>query len=426
MNNGRSKWLLLAVLSCITIINYVDRQTVSILYSSMNKELRFPETTYSTLVTLFLIAYTAMYTIGGWLVDRIGAKLGLALALAWWSVATALTSLVRSAGALEICRVLLAIGQPIVFSAGVKVCAEFFPSRQRAMATGIFSAGSGLGALISTPVLAAIALRWGWRTSMIVPALIGLFLVPLWLITYNRTTKQPDVLPTEATTIGWGEIIRLRRAWALILPRAVGDPLWYFCLFWIPEYLQQARHMDLKQIALLGWLPFFFADIGSILGGSISDMLIRQGTGQVRSRIIVLVCIAAVSPAGCLIGLVPSLGMAITLMGLVAFVSQCWTTTTTALATDIFPKSSVGAIVGMMGTAGGIGGAAFAQIIGSTVHHHGFAPAFVFAALLTPIAVILLLTLLRGQRTIERRSDRHDQCMSQRRHIGTARLERME
>jgi ACS family hexuronate transporter-like MFS transporter len=379
MNSGRSKWLLLAVLSCITIINYVDRQTVSILYSSMNKELLFPEGTYSTLVTLFLIAYTAMYTIGGWLVDRIGAKLGLALALAWWSVATALTSLVHSAGALEICRILLAIGQPIVFSAGVKACAEFFPSRQRALATGIFSAGSGLGALISTPALAAIALRWGWRIS-------------------------PDVLATEAPTIGWGEIVRLRQAWALILPRAVGDPLWYFCLFWIPEYLQQARHMDLKQIALLGWLPFFFADIGSILGGSISDMLIRNGGGQVRSRIIVLVCIAAVSPAGILIGLVPSLGIAIALMGLVAFISQCWTTTTTALATDIFPKSSVGAIVGMMGTAGGMGGAAFAQIIGPTVDHLGFAPAFAFAALLTPIAVILLLTLLPGQRTTGRRS----------------------
>jgi ACS family hexuronate transporter-like MFS transporter len=192
-------------------------------------------------------------------------------------------------------------------------------------------------------------------------------------------------------------LIRQRRTWALILPRAIGDPLWYFCLFWIPEYLQQARHLDLKQIALFGWLPFLFADLGSILGGSISDTLIRRGGPNIRSRIIVLVCIAAVAPLGSLIGFVSSLGMAIALMGLVAFVSQCWTTTTTALATDIFPKSSVGAIVGMMGTAGGMGGAAFAQVAGSTVHHFGFAPAFVFAALLTPIAVFLLAALLRGQ-----------------------------
>jgi ACS family hexuronate transporter-like MFS transporter len=404
MKSDRTKWILLAVLSCITIINYIDRQTVSILYSSMTKELHFPEQTYTTLVTLFLIAYTAMYAIGGWLVDCIGAKNGLALALAWWSVATALTGLVHSAGSLEACRIMLAIGQPIVFSAGVKACAEFFPSHQRATATGIFSAGSGIGALISTPVLAAMALHWGWRLAMIVPALLGLLLLPLWLVTYNRTTRRPDAHVMQTSKIGWGDLIRQRSTWALILPRAIGDPLWYFCLFWIPEYLQRARHLDLKQIALFGWLPFLFADLGSILGGSISDRLIRRGVGKVRSRIIVLLSIAALAPLGSLVGFIPSLGMAIALMGLVAFVSQCWTTTTTALATDIFPESSVGAIVGMMGTAGGIGGAAFAQVTGSTVHHLGFAPTFVFAALLIPIGVFLLKALLRWQCDIEQAS----------------------
>jgi ACS family hexuronate transporter-like MFS transporter len=398
MSGSKSRWVLLAVLSLITIINYIDRQTVSILYPAMTKELHFPEQTFAMLVTLFLIAYTAMYAVGGWLVDRIGARNGLALALAWWSTATALTSLVHTTSWLEVYRVMLALGQPIVFSAGVKACAEFFPPQERAMATGIFSAGSGVGALVATPILAAITLRAGWRVAIAAPGLLGFLLVPAWTLAYNCTMRQPGALGEEVATRGWCEILRQRSAWALVLPRAIGDPLWYFCLFWIPVYLQQARHLDLKQLALFGWMPFLFADLGSIVGGSISDALIPRVGAPVRARIIVLLCIGAVAPLGALIGFVPSLWVSILLMGLVAFVSQCWTITTAALATDIFPISEVGTITGMMGTAGGVGAVAFSQITGATAHFFGFALAFVSAALLMPVAVLLLVLLLRVQR----------------------------
>jgi len=400
MSGERSRWVLLAVLSCITIINYIDRQTVSILYPAITKQLHLPEQTYTTLVTLFLVSYTAMYVVGGWLVDRIGARNGLALALAWWSGATALTALAHTAEWLEVCRVMLALGQPIVFSAGVKACAEFFAPEQRALATGIFSAGSGVGALVATPILATIALRAGWRIAMVGPAAVGLLLVPAWIVAYNRTPRQPRAPGEEIAPLRWSEIARHRNAWAVVLPRAIGDPLWYFCLFWIPVYLQQARHLDLKEIALFGWMPFLFADLGSVVGGSISDALVRRGRPPVRARVTVLVCIGVVAPLGALIGFVPSLWMSILLMGLIAFISQCWTITTTTLATDLFPRSSVGAVAGMMGTAGGLGGAVFSQLIGTTVHRFGFTPAFVLAALLMPIAVLLLMALLRTQRVI--------------------------
>ena len=399
MSSGRSRWVMLAVLSCITIVNYIDRQTISILYPSITKDLHLPESTYATLVTLFLVAYTTMYVFGGWLVDRIGARNGLALALAWWSMATALISLAHTASSLEVFRVMLGLGQPIVFSAGVKACAEFFPPKERALATGIFSAGSGVGALVSTPILAAIALRDGWRIAIATPGLAGFLLVPAWIFAYNRAVRQPQASGQPVVSIRFREMIRQRNTWGLVLPRAIGDSLWYFCLFWIPLYLQQSRHLDLKQIALFGWMPFLFADLGSIAGGSISDGLIRRGRQPVHARIIVLVCIGVVSPLGALIGFVPSIWVSILLMGLIAFVSQCWTITTTALATDIFPRSSVGAIAGMMGTAGGLGAVAFSQIIGTTVHLFGFAPAFVFAALLMPAAVSLLMMILRPRRT---------------------------
>jgi MFS transporter, ACS family, hexuronate transporter len=392
----RCRWVLLTVLSCITIINYIDRQAVSILYPAITQELHLPAQTYTLLVTYFLIAYTTMYAIGGYLVDRVGTRNGLTIALTWWSVATILTGTAQNAFWLELFRVMLAIGQPMVFSAGIKACAEFFLAHQRALATGIFSAGSGVGALVATPALGAITLYAGWQWAMVTPGLVGLVLAPLWIWAYNRTKKLPlgprQLVPTQS----WWQLLRQRRTWALVLPRAIGDPLWYFCFFWIPVYLQQARHLDLKQLVLVGWMPFMFADLGSVLGGSISDALIRRGLRPVRARLAVLACCAGAAPLGGLIGFVPSIQIAILLLALLAFVSQCWTTTTSALAADIFPGSSMGAIAGMMGTAGGLGAAAFSQMTGTVIVSIGYGSAFVLVALLLPIAAGLLVLLLRA------------------------------
>lgn len=390
-----SRWVLLAVLSCITVINFVDRQSISILYPVIERELHLPPQTYATLVTVFLVAYTPMYAIGGWIVDRIGARNGLALALAWWSGATILTACVHSVGWLVALRVILALGQAMIFPAGVKACAEFFPTQERALATGIFSAGSGVGALLATPSLAAIALHAGWRWAMTIPGFIGVFIVPVWMLVCSFTTKLPDASATTANK-SWGEVFRHRSAWALVLPRIIGDPLWYFCFFWIPVYLQEVRHLDLKAMALIGWLPFLFADLGSIVGGSLSDLLIRRGYRPVRARVAVLIWSAALAPLGTLVGWAPSLWLAILLMGLMAFLSQCWTVTTAALATDIIPQSSVGAVAGMMGTAGGVGAAFCSQFTGAAVRDFGFAPTFVLAALLLPAAVPMLVFLLRA------------------------------
>lgn len=389
------RWVLLAVLSCITIINYVDRQALSILYTAIGRDIYLPEQTYALLVTLFLIAYTAMYTIGGWFVDRFGTRNGLAIALTWWSAATMLTGSARTAMWIEIFRVMLAIGQPIVFSAGVKACAEFFPSRQRALATGIFSAGSGIGALAASPALAGIALHAGWRWAMIVPGFTGTLLVPLWLWAYTRTIKLPSSETDTVAKQSWSALVRRRLTWALIIPRAFGDPLWYFCFFWIPIYLLQGRHLGLRELAFLGWMPFMFADLGSVLGGSLSDWLIRRGRAPVNARLAVIICGAAIAPLGALIGVISSLWIAILLMGLIAFVSQCWTITTAALATDMFPRSDLGMIAGMMGTAGGIGAAIFSQTIGTVIRNRGFATAFVLAAALMPTAALLLISMLR-------------------------------
>ena len=391
------RWLVLAVLTCITILNYIDRQAVTILFQPMSAELHLPEGAYATLVTIFLYAYTGMYAVGGWLVDRLGARNGLALALAWWSLATAATAATKGKVSLEWTRLFLAVAQPLVFPAGVKMCAELFPASERAMATGIFSAGSGVGALIAAPLLAGTALQIGWRNAMLLPAVAGLLLVPCWMAVYREKPQMRAAAKVSAIAT-WGRLLRERSAWALILPRSIGDSLWYFCFFWIPTFLSQSRHLDLKSLAMFGWIPFLFADIGSILGGSLSDALVRRGITPVRARLGVLIAFGIITPLGGFIGAASSLWLVILLLGLLAFASQCWSTNTVALAADLTPTEQVGSLVGLMGTAGGLGGALFSQITGSALRHAGFGITFVFAGLLLPVAISLLLALLPAEK----------------------------
>ena len=283
------RWALLSVLSCVTIINYVDRQALSILYPAISRELHLPAQTYTLLVTLFLVAYTVMYSIGGWLMDRIGTCKGLALALVWWSVATMLTGAAHTTFSLEAFRVMLALGQPLVFWQGSRLARVFLP-QQRALATGIFSAGSGCRGLGGCAYSCDGRITC-WMALGHVPArgpgcvsgsCVDMGLPPhRWL-----PLTETDILPRQP----WSQILRQRRTWALVLPRAIGDPLWYFCLFWIPIYLQQARHLGLRDLALIGWVPLSTCRPGSMIGGSLSDALIRCGRNPVRARLTVIVC----------------------------------------------------------------------------------------------------------------------------------------
>ena len=187
----------------------------------------------------------------------------------------------------------------------------------------------------------------------------------------------------------------------MILPRTIGDPVWYFCFFWIPIYLQEDRHLGLRELAIVGWMPFLAADLGSVFGGSLSDALVRRGRNPVKARLTVIALSAALAPLGALIGLVPSLWLALALMGLVAFISQCWTVSTSALAADVFPSVEVGTIAGMMGTAGSLGAAVFSQYAGTAIRAVGFGPTFVWVSLLMPVAALLLLLLMRRKHISE-------------------------
>ncbi|MCI0389168.1 MAG: MFS transporter [Acidobacteria bacterium] len=394
-----TRWIILGLLFLATVINFIDRQTLSILAPTLRRELSLSESDYANVVTAFLISYTVMYSVAGRLLDRFGVRLGLAACVGWWSLATMLTARAASAFSLATFRFLLGVGEPGIFPGGVKVCGEWFPQRLRAFAIGFFSSGSAVGALLAPPLIAWITLRYGWRMAFLLPGAIGFLWIPLWLLVYQPNhEKIKESAETFEPARSWGQLLRERRVWALVLPRLVSDPVWYLYLFWLPDYLQRARGLSLKEIGLYGWIPFLFADFGAMGGGALSDWLIRRGWRPHRARIALLVTVGCLAPLGALVGFLPTALMAIALTCLIAFLTQCWATNTSALTADTFPGAETGTVAGMMGTAGSLGGILFAQLLGVAIAAFGYSSAFVLGAVMHPLAVVLLLLLFRATR----------------------------
>lgn len=408
MNKGRRRWVILALLFCATTMNYIDRQSLSVLAPILRRELHLTDVSYATIVTAFLIPYAVMYSLGGRLMDRWGARLGLALSFCWWSIATSCTGLARGPFSLGSLRALLGFAEPCVYPAGLKACTEFFQPAQRAMAMGIFSSGSAIGAVVAPPLVAWCTLRWGWQIAFLLIGLLALCWLPIWLLVYPPHPHRAGLFQAELRSgdsrfaLLGRRFFRERAVWALILPRLFSDPVWYFYLFWLPDYLQRFRHLQLQDIALYGWLPFLFADFGNITGGVVSDKLIRRGWSQVRARLTVLVCVACIAPIGALVGWMPTIVAALVVICVVTFLTQCWTTNMSALAADLMPFSALGSVTGMAGTAGSIGGVLFAQLIGLIITFLGYKAAFAAAASLYPLGLISLLMLLkRGKSRLE-------------------------
>ncbi len=398
MTDNRTRWVIAGLLCAATIINYIDRQTLSILSPLLRKEFNLSEYDYSNIVTAFLVSYTVMYSVGGRVMDALGVRLGLVLSLAWWSVATMLTGFARGAVSLGAFRFLLGVGEPCVYPAGVKVCGEWFPPNLRATAAGIFSSGSAIGALLAPPVVAWLTLQFGWRYAFIIPGVMGLLWLPAWWLIY-----RPLAVTTKVAGPRWRDLLRQRTVWGLLLPRLFSDPVWYFYIFWLPDYLQRERHLSLKEIGIYGWIPFLFADLGNVGGGMLSDWLVRRGMTPARARIAVLVGVGCLAPLGALAGIAPTAATAIAVTCLVAFLTQCWATNTATLAADIIPNEAAASVFGLMGTAGSLAGACFAQLLGYVISTFGYPAAFALAALMHPCAATILYFVLRPvrERTVD-------------------------
>ena len=406
------RWIIAGWLTLSTILNLIDRQTLSILAPLLRDKFHLSPQDYANIVSAFLISYAVMYTVGGRFVDWIGERVGMAACILWWSICAMLTSLAQGFWSLGIIRFLLGIGEPGNYPAALRATTRWFPKAERGLPIALFSSGSAVGNIIAPPMIAGLMLLWGWRAAFIIPGALGLIWLVVWLWIYRLPEHLPGISQEELAWIRnensqgvasasasgpqrWGDLLKDRNVLALVLCRLVSDPVWYFYLFWIPEYLTRERGFSLAEIGLYAWIPFVAGAVGGMVGGRASDRLVHAGVSPARARTRVLYISAAIAPLGMLTGKVHTAAMAIALIAVMAFVVYSWFINTAALIPDLFSEKVVGSVLGLMGTAGSAGGVVFTFLVGFLLTHYSYTAVFLLAGSMHLLASLILWSLLR-------------------------------
>lgn len=411
MKIPKLRWILAGMLFLATAINYLDRGALAVVSARIRVEFGMNEQDYSYSLVAFFLAYAIMYAGSGYLVDRLGTRKGFALFISWWSIASMLHAFVRGTWSLAGARFLLGLGEPGNWPAATKAVGEWFPPRQRALGVGIFNAGSSVGAALSSIVIASLTLAFGWRFAFICTGAAGLLWLAVWLVIYeaphrNRWLKpeeyaefKDDVAPpAEARPAGervdaW-KVMRSRRCWPLILARFFTDPVLYFALFWMPEYLQKERGFDLAMVGKYSWVPYVFGGLGYVGGGWLSGYFMRRGWDIGPARKIVMLMGAAVMPAVIFAPYFPAAWMAIGAACCLTLGHALWTANLQALPADLFPGHEVGTCAGFSGMGGAIGGMLANLGTGYVVRHFSYAPIFLLGGLMHPLSMALIQWLL--------------------------------
>jgi ACS family hexuronate transporter-like MFS transporter len=403
------RWKIVWILFLSTAINYINRQTFSLLAPVISAQLHFTHEDLGRIFGSFQVAYAWTWLIGGVLLDLIGTRLGLSLAVIWWSIASIATGFANSVASFSFFRFLLGIGEGFNWPGASKTVAEWFPARERGLAVAIFDSGSSVGAAIAAVTIPLISLALGWRQAFAVSGVLGLVWLGLWLRVYYPRSRHPRLTPEEAAIIDEGGgregrepfrraifgVLKSRNAWGILLGRSLTDPMWWFFVFWLPQYLSDARGFSLKQIAVFAWIPFVAADLGNFTGGWISGRLIRRGVPVLRAR--KWVCVATCAPmlAGIPAVLVQSPFWAILLICVALWGYAAWSTMGLTFPSDLFDEKIVGTVTGLSGFGAGLAGTAVTLLVGTIVDRYSYVPAFLFVTALPLLATISVLALIR-------------------------------
>jgi MFS transporter, ACS family, hexuronate transporter len=421
---GNYRWVICALLFFAATINYIDRQVIGILKPTLQQEFGWSEIDYADIVFSFQLAYAIGLLLAGGIVDRIGARRGFVIAIVVWSLAAmahaeatafgpavavvlgvvGLTYTASVAGFIA-ARFLLGLGEAGNFPAAIKVVAEWFPKRERALATGLFNSGTNIGALITPMVVPWITLTWGWYWAFVATGAIGLLWLAAWLPIYRPPEEHPSLSPSElayirsdpadpVTRVPWSAVLPKRQAWAFMLGKFLTDPVWWLYLFWVPDFLNRNYAINLGSMGPPLVAIYLIADIGSIGGGWLSSALIKRGwTVNAGRKTAMLVCALAVLPMMFASG-AKDLWVAVALISLAASAHQGWSANLFTLVSDTFPRQAVGSVVGLGGMAGAIGGMLIAKLTGYLLQVTGsYVPVFLIAAFayLVALGVIHLL-----------------------------------
>ncbi|MDQ6700062.1 MAG: MFS transporter [Acidobacteriota bacterium] len=383
---------MIALVFWATVINYLDRQTLSVAAPVLREQFHMSNVVYSRIVFAFMLAYTIANGISGPLIDRLGTRLGYALTIAWWSAAAILHAFAIGPISLGAYRFLLGIGEAGNWPAGIKVVSEWFPERERALAAGLFNTGSSVGAILAPPVVAWILLSFGWPSAFLSIGILGF----LWLLVWWPVYHTPADIQREArpARIPFRTLFCTRFVWSLTLSKVFFDPVWYFYIFWFPEYLKNARHFDMASIGKYGWIPFAVAGLGNVFGGWLSASMIRRGYSLTVARkgaaTVFLTLMLSAIPAVLVTDVRLSIAfVSVAMMGYTGALAN-----TLALPADVFPKNMVGSVWGLASMGAGFGGMIFALITGWIVDHYSYVPVFFGFGLMPLICALILWTLL--------------------------------
>jgi MFS transporter, ACS family, hexuronate transporter len=405
------RWYIAGLLFTSTVINYVDRQTLSIVAPVLTKELGLTPVEYSNILTAFLVAYTFMYLGSGYLVDRWGTRFSLSVFISWWSTANILHSLANSAFGLGFFRFLLGTGESGNFMAAAKAASEWYPPKERALVNGMVQAGAAVGAIIAAPLVTWITLAYGWRFSFVVTGSVGFVWLAAWLFLYYTPEKHPRITEEEfrhvrpdATTqkaqagakIGWKQILGYRETWGLLLSRFFSDPVWWFYLFWLPKFLVENRGFTLVEVGMLAWMPYLAADCGSILGGFASGKLIQRGWPVLRARAAIMLPFALMMPLGILVVYTTSKAGVLAVICMVTFSHMAWKTNLQTVTNDLYPTRVVGRVAGVVAFGNGVGGTLFTLFTGYIVQNFSYDAIFYVMACMHPTALLIFRWLVKG------------------------------
>ena len=436
------RWWIVGLVFLATLINYIDRLTISVLAPVITKDLGLTNTQFGGIVTWFLLAYTISQGLSGKLYDRIGTRLGFVVSITIWSVAAISHAFARGLGTLSLFRFVLGLGEAGNWPGAAKTVAEWFPINQRALGMAIFNSGAAIGSIVAPPLIVWLQLKYGWQTTFIVTGGLGFLWLALWLFFYQSpqkhrwiteeelrlieegkngdgaTGRRDDgesgrvgdlnfgytVTPSPTLTLApsssqplsstrWRDLLRYRQVWAIVLSRFLTDPVWWLYITWLPKYLADARGFSLTKIGLFAWVPYVAADAGSLSGGWLSGHLIKRGWSVDSARKTVIAIAALLMPAGILAAFVSDPLVALALIGVVLFGFQVWINNVQTLPSDFFPDRAVASVAGLGGTGAGIGSMIFILTTGWVVDHFSYVPVLVAAGLLAPIGTAVLFML---------------------------------
>lgn len=392
---SRIKWLTLGFAFLATVINYLDRQTLSVMAPVILDEFHISARGYSHIVFAFMLAYTLANGLSGRLLDRLGGRIGYGLTIAVWSCAAILQSLSTGAFSLGVFRFLLGIGEAGNYPAGVKLIAEWFPVKERSLASGIFNSGASIGAILAPPMLAWIALSAGWRIAFVIVGMTGFVWLAAWALIYRRPEITVPIKAEESERISLSALLRLRFLWQFTLSKVFSDPVWYFYTFWFPQYLKTVHSFSLTQIGKVAWIPFFTASIGNLAGGVVFSGAFRWTGDAARARRIANLFFSALMASAIFVGEGRSSAERIALISIATFGYAGSLANLLAIPGDVFPKWAVASIWGFASMGAGFGGMMFSLVTGFLVGRYSFRPAFTLFGLLPLLAASIVWTLPR-------------------------------